>query len=70
MRKRLIVLLALVFAAAFASSFIGTGADAALSNCYYKCICSVPHKCCRVNGVESCKPAPDGPLQCPQNYPC
>ena len=69
MKKRLIVLLALVFAAAFASSFIGTGADAAL-NCYYKCICSVPHKCCRYNGVESCKPAPDGPLQCPQNYPC
>jgi len=69
-KKKLIVLFAVVFAVAFASSFLGKGADASLSPCYYKCICSVPHKCCRNNGVETCKPAPDGPLQCTQGFPC
>ena len=64
MKKKPLVLFALVFAASFASGFVGKSADA--FNCYYKCICSVPHKCCRNNGVETCKPAPGGPLQCPQ----
>lgn len=68
MKKKLMLLFAVVFAVAFVSSFVGRGADAA--SCYYRCICSVPHKCCITNGVEVCKPAPNGPLQCTQVYPC
>lgn len=34
--------------------------------CRYKCICGTPYKCCTTNGVESCKPAPDAPIACPQ----
>ena len=44
--------------------------DAAFSTCTYKCVCSVPYKCCTTNGVTTCKPAPDGPLQCTQGYNC
>jgi hypothetical protein len=44
--------------------------DAAFGTCTYRCICSVPHKCCTTNGVTTCKPAPDGPLQCTQGYNC
>ena len=40
--------------------------QAGFSSCTYRCICSVPYKCCTSRGVTSCKPAPDGPLQCPQ----
>lgn len=68
MKKKLVVLFAVVFTVAFLSSYMGRSADAA--TCYYRCICSVPHKCCVINGVETCKPAPNGPLQCPQGFPC
>ena len=44
--------------------------QAAFGTCTYRCICSTPHKCCTTNGVTSCKPAPDGPLQCTQRYDC
>ena len=36
------------------------------SPCTYKCICSVPSRCCTSRGVTTCKPAPESPLQCPQ----
>jgi len=65
MSRKFFGLLLLVFTLAFLAGFGGTrGADA--SNCYYRCICSVPHKCCKVNGVETCKPVQFSPLQCPQ----
>ena len=40
--------------------------EAAFTPCTYKCICSVPSRCCTSNGVTTCKPAPESPLQCPQ----
>jgi hypothetical protein len=50
---------------------LGAGAlfqpvQAGFGSCTYRCICSVLYKCCTSGGVTSCKPAPDGPLQCPQ----
>ena len=58
-----VIVLAMAFgtAAVFQSSAAG-----GFGSCSYRCICSVPYKCCTNNGVTSCKPAPDGPLQCPQ----
>ncbi len=64
--KKLIV--GLVLAGVF-----GVGAIVGLSTttaqagpCFYRCICSVPHKCCTGPNGTTCKPVPDGPLQCPQ----
>lgn len=68
MKKKIAVLFVVVFAVAFVSGFMGRGADAA--NCYYKCICSVPHKCCVTNGVEVCKPVKVAPISCTQVFPC
>jgi hypothetical protein len=45
-------------------------AEAAFTVCTYKCICSVPHRCCTLNGVTTCKPDPNSPLQCTQVYNC
>ena len=45
-------------------------AEAAFTVCTYKCICSVPHRCCTLNGVTTCTPDPNGPLQCTQVYNC
>ena len=69
-KRKWTVLFAIVFAVAFLASYLGRNADAARVTCYYKCVCSVPHKCCVNNGVETCKPVPDGPIQCTQSYPC
>ena len=71
MRKTALGLLA-VFALATGASALLDRVDAAggFGPCTYKCICSVPHKCCTSNGVTSCKPAPDGPIQCPQVHNC
>jgi hypothetical protein len=55
---------------AFGAATLLSPTNAGFTVCTYKCICSVPHKCCTVNGVTSCKPAPDGPLQCTQGYNC
>lgn len=68
MAKKVIALLVVVLAASFGFGFFGQGANAA--NCYYRCICSVPHKCCVLNGVETCKPVKNAPIQCPQSFPC
>ena len=64
--RKLLFGLAVVFAAAFALGATLPKADAA--NCYYKCVCSAPMKCCLNNGVETCKPAAG--IACPQVYPC
>jgi hypothetical protein len=65
--RRAIVGLALVFAAAFAVGISSQRAEAkGLGPCTYRCICSVPNRCCTVNGVTTCKPDPASPLQCPQ----
>jgi hypothetical protein len=64
MVKRILPLLLLVFTVCFFIGLGGKSVDA--SDCYFRCICSVPHKCCRVKGVETCKPVQVSPLQCPQ----
>jgi len=51
---------------AFGTAALFDRAEAAFSPCTYKCICSVPSRCCTSNGVTTCKPAPESPLQCPQ----
>jgi hypothetical protein len=62
MRK---VAVALVIAIAFGFGLVALqSAEAAF--CTYRCICSVPYKCCGT----ACKPDPNGPLQCPQVYNC
>ncbi len=66
--KKILALLVGVLAVSFAFGFFSKSADAA--NCYYRCICSVPHKCCVTNGVETCKPVSIAPIQCTQNFPC
>lgn len=65
--KRLLLVASVLFGIGFAYGASLAPADA--GPCYYRCICGVPHKCCMNNGVETCKPAPNGPLQCPHN-PC
>lgn len=62
MRK--IVLLSLALVATLAAST--TPSAEAFCTVTWKCICSVPHKCCGT----VCKPDPNGPIQCPQVYEC
>jgi hypothetical protein len=69
MRKAIVGLFA-VFAIGLGAAALVEPAQAGFSACTYRCICSVPHRCCTFNGVTSCKPAPDGPLQCTQQYDC
>ena len=69
MRKK-IALLVSVFALALGIGALLPQANAAFSPCFYRCICSVPNKCCTVNGVTTCKPDPNSPLQCTQSFPC
>jgi hypothetical protein len=69
--RRAILGLAIVFAAAFAVGVSSQRVEAkGFGPCTYRCICSVPHRCCTVNGVTTCKPDPNGPLQCPQVQEC
>jgi len=69
MRKALTVV-GILGVIAFGTATLFDRTDAAFSTCSYRCICSVPYKCCTTNGVTSCKPAPDGPLQWTQGYNC
>ena len=69
MRKALTVI-GLLGVLAIGTAALFDRADAAFSTCTYKCVCSVPYRCCTTNGVTSCKPAPDGPLQCTQGANC
>lgn len=65
MRK--IVLLSLALAAALAATLSAPRpAEAGFTVCTYRCICSVPHRCCGA----VCTPDPNSPLQCPQVYDC
>ena len=64
MRKAAIAVI--ILAIAFGAAALFQSAEAGFAPCTYKCICSVPYRCCTSHGVTSCKPAPDGPLQCPQ----
>jgi hypothetical protein len=65
MRKAFAVI-AVFGVVAFGTAALLSPAAAGFSTCSYRCVCSVPDKCCTTNGVTSCKPAPDGPIQCPQ----
>jgi len=72
MRRGLIALFVVV-AAVFGTASLFSPADAAgggFGSCTYRCICSVPNRCCTVNGVTTCTPDPNGPLQCTQQYDC
>ena len=68
--RKAMAVIGVLGAFAFGASALLDTANAGFSVCSYRCICSVPHKCCTTNGVTSCKPAPDGPLQCTQGMPC
>jgi hypothetical protein len=65
MRKRFAfpVLLA-VFAMGAVVGLRAPGAQA--GQCFYKCICSVPYKCCTTPTGTSCKKDTSGTFQCPQ----
>jgi len=65
MRKIVLLSLALVATLAAAAS-APKPAEAQLCTVTWRCICSVPHKCCGT----ACKPDPNGPIQCPQVYDC
>jgi hypothetical protein len=65
MRKALLALV-VVLAIGFGAAAVFQPTEAGFGSCTYKCVCSVQYRCCTVNGVQSCKPAPDGPLGCPQ----
>lgn len=65
MRK--IILLSLALTATLAAAVSTPNpAEAGLCVPTYKCICSVPHKCCGT----VCSPDPNSPLQCPQVQNC
>ena len=65
MRKIALLSLALMATLAAAVS-APVPAEADFTICTYKCICSVPHRCCGT----VCTPDPSSPLQCPQVYDC
>lgn len=66
MRKIVLLSLALVATLAAAASTPNTAEAAFCANPTWKCICSVPYKCCGT----TCSPDPNGPLQCPQVQNC
>jgi hypothetical protein len=66
--RKLFAAAGIVFVTTFAIGATLPKADAI--SCRYRCICSVPHKCCTTNGVETCKPVSNSPIQCPQSFPC
>jgi hypothetical protein len=69
MRKRLVFsVLATVFALGAVVGLKTTGAEA--GPCFYKCICSVPYKCCTTPFGTSCKKDTSGTFQCPQVQDC
>lgn len=65
MRKLTIgIALAVAFGAGAVIGMNTTTAQA--GPCFYRCICSVPHKCCNGPNGTSCKPDPSAPIGCPQ----
>lgn len=67
--RRSLIALSLVFAFAFGLG-LGTSTPASADpqpNCFYQCVCpGVPVLCCVNASGTSCKPAPNGPISCPQ----
>ena len=69
MKKRsAFLVLAVVFGLGAIVGMRTPGAQA--GPCYYKCICSVPYKCCTTIYGTSCKKDTSGAFQCTQNYDC
>lgn len=69
MKKRsAFMVLAVVFGLGAIVGMRTSGAQA--GPCYYKCICSVPYKCCTTPYGTSCKKDTSGTFQCTQNYDC
>ena len=69
MKKRFsFLVLTVVFGVSALIGMKTTGAQAGL--CYYKCICSVPYKCCTTPYGTACKKDTSGTFQCPQVYDC
>jgi hypothetical protein len=66
MRKIVLLSLALVATLAAAASSPRLAEAVSCTNPTYRCICSVPYKCCGT----TCMPDPDGPFQCTQVYNC
>jgi hypothetical protein len=65
MKKRAaLLLLTIVFVM---GAVVGMKAPSAQAGpCFYKCICSVPYKCCTTPFGTSCKKDTSGTFQCPQ----
>lgn len=71
MMRKLVVVALLVFAMAFAASFMGVEQPQAASNCWYTCDCNgVTLKCCRSGSIVSCKVVFNSPIQCTQQAGC
>ena len=68
MRKFAVPVLLVVFAVGAVVGMRAPGAQA--GPCFYKCICSVPYKCCTTPYGTSCKKDTSGTFQCPQVYDC
>lgn len=68
MRKRMaFMVLVVVFGL---GALVGLRAPSAQAGpCFYKCICSVPYKCCTTSSGTTCKKDTSGGIQCPQ-YDC
>jgi len=64
--RRALTVIGVLAVLAFGTASLFDRPEAAFSACTYKCICSVPSRCCTSKGVTTCKPAPESPLQCPQ----
>lgn len=65
MKKRpAFLVLVVVFALGAIVGMKAPGAEAA--SCFYKCICSVPYKCCTTPFGTSCKKDTSGTFNCPQ----
>ncbi len=67
MRKRFtFVVLVAVFGMGALIGMRAPGAQAAISPCFFKCICSVPYKCCTTPSGTTCKRDTSGTFGCPQ----
>lgn len=50
-----------------AGALIGSGMKPAqAATCFYRCICSVPYKCCTTPTGTTCKVDHSAPIGCPQ----
>ena len=71
MMRKLVVVALLVFAIAFAASFVGVQQPQAATKCWYTCDCNgVTLKCCRYGAIVNCKVIVNSPVQCTQQAGC